>query len=160
LQDVASRIDDGRPGIEEAWAMLPQDEDSSVVWTAEMATAWGIASQLLADGDRIAARMAFKEAYTRLVTQAREAMKPTTWMPSFGHNREGRASAVTDAVRLGRISLDAGLKLLEAKDQQHDMLKSLGVKAHPLLAAPNKEGQKKVRALLAQLKVGQSKDAA
>jgi hypothetical protein len=153
LQDVISRIDDGRPGVEEAWAMLPQDEDASCVWTGEMAEAWGIAAPLLADGDRVAARMAFKEAYSRLVTQAREAMKPATWTPSFGHKRDGRATAVTEAVRLGRLSLDSGMKLLEAEDQQRDMLKSLGVKNHPLLSRPSEEGRQRVESLMGNLKL-------
>ena len=26
IADVISRLDDGRPGVEEAWAMLPKDE--------------------------------------------------------------------------------------------------------------------------------------
>ena len=26
VQDVLTRLDDGRPGVEEAWAMLPHDE--------------------------------------------------------------------------------------------------------------------------------------
>lgn len=160
LQDVISRIDDGRPGVEEAWAMLPQDEDSSIVWTDEMAQAWGIAYPLLADGDRIAARMAFKEAYTRIVTKAREEKKPAQWVPSYGHNRDGRAAAVSDAVRLGRISMDRGLSMLESEAEKRDMLKIAGVKNHPLLAAPDAEGQRKVKAMLAQLKLVQPKDAA
>ena len=60
IQDVVSRIDDGRPGVEEAWAMLPLDEAQSVVWSAEMAEAFGVARGLIDDGDRVAARMAFK----------------------------------------------------------------------------------------------------
>ena len=157
LQDVISRIDDGRPGVEEAWAMLPQDEDSSVVWTDEMAQAWGIAYPLLADGDRIAARMAFKDAYSRIVTKAREEMKPAKWLPSYGHNRDGRAAAVADAVRLGRIGLQPGLAMLEGVDEKRNLLIAVGVKSHPLLAAPDKEAQRKVNALLAKLKLGQPK---
>ena len=42
LQDVIGRLDDGRPGAEEAWAMLPKDEAASCVWTDEMCSAWGV----------------------------------------------------------------------------------------------------------------------
>ena len=41
VQDVVSRIDDGRPGPDEAWAQIPRDEAASVVWTDEMAEAFG-----------------------------------------------------------------------------------------------------------------------
>ena len=37
---VLERLDDGRPGPNEAWAMIPQDEAGSVVWTQEMAEAF------------------------------------------------------------------------------------------------------------------------
>ena len=40
IQDVVSRIDDGRLGVEEAWAMMPFSESQSVVWTEEMAQAF------------------------------------------------------------------------------------------------------------------------
>ena len=39
IADVIQRLDDGRPGAEEAWAMIPKSEGSTVVWTAEMAHA-------------------------------------------------------------------------------------------------------------------------
>src|SRR5580692_1153047 len=41
VADVISRIDDGRPGIEEAWALVPKDEEGSVVWSDEIAEAYG-----------------------------------------------------------------------------------------------------------------------
>lgn len=155
LQDVISRIEDGRPGVEEAWAMLPASEDQSIVWTEEMAQAWGIASPLLECGDKIGARMAFKESYLRFVTQARDAGKSPKWTPSFGHDRDGWQPAIAEAVRLNRITLDHGLSLLDGNEKQH-MLIALGVTQHPLLAAPSKKGQEEVRALLANLKMGKA----
>src|ERR1043165_278765 len=68
IADVIQRLDDGRPGPEEAWAMIPQDEAPSVVWTQEMASAFGIALPLM--DDPVAARMAFKEAYAKAVAKA------------------------------------------------------------------------------------------
>lgn len=158
LQDVISRIDDGRLGVEEAWALLPQDEDTSVVWTDEIAQAWGIASALLAD-DRIAARMAFKEAYTRIVTQAREQKKPVSWVPSYGYKVAGRAAAVADAVRLGRIPMEVGLKMLGTDEEKQGLLLTVGVK-NPLIAAPSADGQKRVRELLLTLKSTQKQEDA
>lgn len=105
VQDVVSRLDDGRPGAEEAWAMIPQHEDGSVVWSAEMAEAYGVARPLLAEGDAVAARMAFREAYNRLVAQARDSGVPVQWTPSLGHDALQRYAAVEVALRAGRIGV-------------------------------------------------------
>lgn len=104
IASVVERLEDGRPGVEEAWAMLPMDEASTVVWTEEMASAWGLAGPLMADGDRVGARMAFKEKYAQLVQIARSEGKPPKWYPSLGHDHHGREAILTEAVRLGRLS--------------------------------------------------------
>lgn len=149
VQDVVSRIDDGRPGVEEAWAMIPHDEESSVVWTQEMATAYGVAAPLIYEGDKIGARMAFKEAYAKLVADARDRKEPPHWMPSLGGNPSGRQMALIDGVRAKRLEMNHAMKLLEAyPDLQEGLLISIGVTDHPLLAPPNKEAQAKVRAIL------------
>lgn len=101
---VISRIDDGRPGPEEAWAMIPRDEDGSVVWTDDMAAAYGVAAPLLAQGEPIAARMAFLEHYRAAVAKARLDGIPVRWWPSFGRNVMDRERALTDAADKGRIS--------------------------------------------------------
>lgn len=101
IADVIARIDDGRPGPEEAWAMLPHDEATTVVWTTEMAEAWGIAREA---GDQIASRMAFKEAYARIVSKARSERQPAHWQASLGHNVEGREPVLLRAVELGRLT--------------------------------------------------------
>lgn len=105
-QDVISRIDDGRPGVEQAWAMIPTDENGSVVWTTEMAEAYGLCAGILGAGDRIGARMAFKEAYSKLVSQARDQAKPAQWVPSLGADLEGRRRVLTEAVSAGLIAHD------------------------------------------------------
>lgn len=154
VQDVISRMDDGRPGVEEAWAMIPRDEQSSIVWTEEMAQAFGAAAPLLAEGDKIAARMAFKEAYAKLVSEARERREPPTWTPSLGSDVAGRQLALIDAVRAQRLGLNHAVQLLAAyPNVQQGLLMSLGVTKHPLLAAPSAEGQKQVKLLLQNLKV-------
>jgi hypothetical protein len=105
LAAIIERLDDGRPGAEEAWSMIPKNEDTSVVWSDEMALAFGIAGSLIADGDMIAARMAFKESYTRMVADARDARKPVNWTPSLGHDPRGRAGALLLAVEKGRLTM-------------------------------------------------------
>lgn len=152
VQDVVSRIDDGRPGVEQAWAMLPHDEQTSVVWSDEMAQAWGVAGPLLQDGDRIGARMAFKEAYIKLVSDARDSKTPPKWTVSFGGNVHGRQGALIEAVRHNRMTLDHAVQLLPAEVAE-GMLLSLGVTKHPLLTAPaDPAAKKKVAELMLALK--------
>jgi hypothetical protein len=105
---------DGRPGVEEAWAMLPKSESESVIWTQEMATAYGAASPLIDEGDMIGARMAFKEAYQRELEYA--AGKPVKWTTSFGTDMAGREKAVADALHKNRITADRAVKLLPESD--------------------------------------------
>lgn len=151
IQDVISRIDDGRPGAEEAWAMLPRGEDSSVVWTGEMARAWGIAAPLLNDGDKIGARMAFKEAYAKEIANARDQRLPAKWTPSLGSDAGGREAAMSEAVRLGRLTLDHAVLVL-GNEAGENIVRALGVTSHPLLAAPNPAGKAQIKALMLTLK--------
>ena len=103
IADVVTRLDDGRPGPEEAWAMMPRSEAETIVWTEEMAEAMGVAQPLLDEGDAIAARMAFKESYARLVALARDAKQPVKWTASLGHDPLGREQALQRAVEQGRL---------------------------------------------------------
>lgn len=122
IQDVVSRIDDGRLGVEEAWAMMPFSESQSVVWTEEMSQAFGIALPLLNEGEKVAARMAFKEAYQRLISEARDAGKPVVWTPSLGHDKGGREPILSEAIAKGRLTYDQaqsiGYTLPEQKANQ------------------------------------------
>ena len=103
--------------------MIPQDEAGSTVWTDEMAAACGVARHLLAEGDRIGARMAFKEAYSRLVAQARDDGKPVRWSPSLGHDPGGREAVLQEAVRLGRLSIaHAAVELLPGIEDRRPAL--------------------------------------
>lgn len=99
------RDDDGRPGAEEAWAIAIRgtDEGETIVWTAETAEAMGVCRPILDGGDEVGARMAFKEAYARLVDEARRAGRAPDWSPSFGHDPERRARALTTAVQRGLL---------------------------------------------------------
>jgi hypothetical protein len=112
LAEIISRIDDGRPGAEEAWAVLPFDEATSVVWTEEMSAAFWIAQPLIDQGEKVAARMAFKETYQRLVAEAREQRTPARWSVSLGHDKAGRQPILAAAVEKGRISTDHARKLI------------------------------------------------
>jgi hypothetical protein len=112
LADILTRMDDGRPGVEEAWAMLSTvlgNEQVSLVWTEEVREAYGVVA-LLVD-DPIAARMAFKERYTALVSTARDRHEPVKWLASLGYDLTLREAAVRDAVERKRLTQEQALKL-------------------------------------------------
>jgi hypothetical protein len=117
LADVLARLEDGRPGPEEAWAMVPRGECTSLVWTDEIAQAWAVAQPLLDEGDAIAGRMAFLETYRRLVQAARDSGAPVKWWPSLGTDSAGRETALLDAARRGRITHEHAVSLLPYREQ-------------------------------------------
>ncbi len=125
LAAIVQRIDDGHPGVEEAWALCPRSESSTVVWTDEIARAYGVAAPLLAQGDQVAGRLAFKEAYTQDVREARDAKRPPRWYASCGHDARERDAVLLQAVELGRLSADYAETLLVGDGGTHDRLARL-----------------------------------
>lgn len=111
IAEIIARIEDGRPGVEEAWAMIPKDERDSVVWCEEMREAFAAARPLI-DADPIAARQAFKEVYAKLILEARTTGQPPKWSPSFGQDKAMHQAAIQSALEKGRISSEYALKLL------------------------------------------------
>lgn len=107
LAAITARIEDGYVGADEAWAIaLPaRDECATIIWTQEIASAyWDAASPLLAAGDKMGARMAFRDAYERLVRQARERGSRPSWIVTEGWDKDLRAEAVERAVTIGRLT--------------------------------------------------------
>jgi hypothetical protein len=96
---------DGRPDENEAWAvaMTSQDERETVVWTSEMAEAFTVARPLLTSGDEVGARMAFKDAYKRLVSEARSLNKPVSWSVSAGWDPDRHQLAMQKAATAGLL---------------------------------------------------------
>lgn len=115
---VLDRIDEvmGRPGANEAWAMASRalDERDTVVWTGEMAEAWGVARDVAAGGDMVGARMAFISAYERLVRTARDERRLPEVTVSIGWDGELRGQAVEKAVQLGYLSAEKAAEHLPA----------------------------------------------
>lgn len=125
LLDVIKGMD-GRPNAEEAWAMVAKclsDEGPSVVWTDEMAAAFGVALGL--SDDRIAARMAFKESYEAAVSAARKAGKPARWSPALGHDAHGRDHVLGEAVEKKRLTAQHAAGLLPHFDEPNPKVVSL-----------------------------------
>lgn len=125
------KTDDRRPGPEEAWAIASQaiDEDKTLVWTDEIAQAWGIALPLHQRGDEIGARMAFKEAYQRLVSESRAAGRPSNWTATIGQDPAQRDMALQRAHVAGLLS--APERLRELPSPHHAMsLSNRGMPEH------------------------------
>lgn len=122
LSEILSRLDDGRPGPEEAFAMLPRNEAQTVVWTTEMQKAWGVSHMV---DDQVAARMAFKEAYTKIIAEARANGDPVVWQPSIGHDPLGREGPLREAAEKGRLSTHHVQSLLPPPNDYFDFVASL-----------------------------------
>lgn len=129
---------DGRPDENEAWAVAvtSQDERETVVWTEEMAEAFNLARPLLGAGDEVGARMAFKDAYKRLIGEARAHNRAASWTVSPGWDAARRLVTVQKAVSAGLL----------AGPQPH-----LALPNESGLSAAKPEGLQKVLAAVAQL---------
>lgn len=125
LAAVLARIPDGHPGAEEAWALCPRDESQTVVWTEQIAEAFGCAEPLLREGDQVAARMAFRERYTELTRDARDRGESAKWVASLGHDSAGRDRVLLQAVEAGRLPAAHAELMLVGSGESHDRLARL-----------------------------------
>ncbi len=114
LAAIIGRIDDGRPSADEAWsiAILAGDEAATVVWTTETAKAYWAAAALLEGGDKVGARMAFRDVYEREVSNARQAGTVAKWEATLGTDPYQREQAITQAAELNRIGREHAKGLL------------------------------------------------
>jgi hypothetical protein len=116
FSDIIERIDDGRPGTEEAWALCPKDDHSAAYVTNEIMSAWSAVSSLMKErGGEMAARMAFKESYEREVKRNRAGNQTPHWFLSRacgpGSVRVNEA-ALRLAVEKGRVIETQALQIL------------------------------------------------
>jgi hypothetical protein len=144
------RVMDGRPSGEEAWAiaLTSLDESDTVVWTNETAAAFAICRSVFDLGDEVGARMAFKESYARLISDARSAGIPAQWSASLGWDGRKRESAIGRAHVAGLLTgpVVAGL------------LPNFSVDGEQASESP--EGLKKIKELMAELNQKRIADAA
>lgn len=113
LADILYRLPTGHPGVEEAWGIVSPllgNEDASVVWTDEMRESYGAVAPL--KDDLVAARMAFKEVYSKAMGQARAERRKVSWKVSLGLDPYGRQTAIEQAVVVGRLTQDHARKLI------------------------------------------------
>ena len=110
-----SESDDGRLSADEAWGMFPHNSDNTVLVTNEIMEAGQSAWELLKLGDKVAARMAFKDAYERIIKKARECGNKPRWQLSLGNSGEC-TSAATEGLRRGLLSLEYIRSVLNPDD--------------------------------------------
>jgi hypothetical protein len=107
ISAVIERIDagDGRPTGNEAWsiALMGFDESRTVVTNQEINEAMGFARPIMKTGDSTAARMAFRDAYERIVAANREKNITPGWFPSLGTDTGLRDEVIKDAISSGRL---------------------------------------------------------
>lgn len=96
---------DSRPGADEAWAiaLTSRDEAETVVWTPEIAEAFGVCRPVLDMGDEVGARMAFKDAYNRVIQAARLRNAPVQWVASIGFDADRREEVLRKAETAGLL---------------------------------------------------------
>ncbi|PKH70289.1 hypothetical protein CXF96_05450 [Stenotrophomonas sp. Betaine-02u-21] len=106
LAAILERIDDGHPAPNEAWAnaIRAADEAATVVWTEQTRDSWTAALPLIEAGDKIAARQAFLEVYTRLTKDARAAGQMAVHHASIGFDASGRDAVLQRAVAAGQLA--------------------------------------------------------
>ncbi|WP_053006734.1 hypothetical protein [Chromobacterium subtsugae] len=154
LAAILDRLDDGRPGADEAWGVVARalgDESETVVWTEEMASAAAPARELMMLGDKIGARMAFRDAYERIVSEARGERRSIAWGVSAGNDAERRASAIVRAVELGRLPAGRAQALLPTQSVEERHLLLTG---SVMSEDEKRSGREQVKKLLAMLSGG------
>lgn len=119
-QIVSAKSSDGRPGRDEAWAIAQnaQDESKTVIVTEEILAALDVARPLLEMRDKVAARLAFVEAYDRLLAEKRAAAQPMEWIVSYGTDKHQRVAAIEKAVIRGQLEAPRAANLIAHEKQE------------------------------------------
>jgi len=152
VKACAAQMDGQWMGADEAWGLMPKSEQDSAMLTDEIAQAMAAASPLLEAGDKVAARMAFKDTYNRLVEKAKIEGRAPRFFPSFGADALGRVTMLGNAVQKGQITLERATEVLP--EHAYDIAKMCGATKHPLLAAPKPENVQRLKSLLQTLRLG------
>lgn len=147
LAAILQRLDNGLPSADEAFGLLAEgwrNESLTVVVPEIAMQAAGMgAFGLFQAGDKMGARMAFREAYTRLAADVREAR----WTVSAGSDREQRTRAVAEAVKVGRLTAQRAAAYLPAEAVE-ERLQLAGQK---LLPHEREAGRRQAAGILAML---------
>lgn len=142
LELIKSR--DGRPTADEAWsiAVRSTDEYVTIAWSDDIAQALSMgASDLLNDGDTIAARMAFRASYDRIIQDARDNGIAVNWSISLGHDVSSRNAEIEKAELSGLISHDKA-KLLMTNDSTENGKALIAIATDAVKAATEDDKEK------------------
>ncbi|MDH4329924.1 MAG: hypothetical protein OEW25_01025 [Nitrospira sp.] len=126
LADILDRIPSQHPGVEEAWVLVSQtmnNEHISIVWTDQMRKAFGAA--VAVQDDKIAARMAFKEVYSRELREARANHVFPVWNVSLGYDPIMREECVKQAAQKNLIGQAYAAKLIAYDPPTEEAVKLL-----------------------------------
>ena len=128
---------DGWLSADEAWsiALEMMDEGNTVIVTDQIMYAMPTAAKIYNSGDAVAARMAFKGAYDRLLDKARAGGEKPRWYPTLGHDPDRRKGAILAGIEqglLGSNHLTAVAGLLTSGELQNAT--ALVDKAHKAIA--------------------------
>lgn len=119
--EIISRVDDGRPDPEKAWSEVchyDPDDTYTECMTEEQSLARGACWHLLASGDKVAARMAFKEEYVKLCAENRLKKQPVKYVFQMGRNKDNRLEVVKQAILDGKITQKTALAKLPEKREE------------------------------------------
>lgn len=130
---------DGRLGKDEAWsiALRSLNESDTVLLTEEILTALTAAYPLLELRDKVSARLAFVEAYERQIAMARRGQgSAAKWIVSLGDDKSGRAHAIDEGIRSGRLTHEQAEPHLVRIGQETQRISAEGSAIAGLLAGP------------------------
>lgn len=148
ISEIVERIDDGRPGAEEAWSMAPKGDSDAAYLNNEIILAWSAAAELLKHGNEmVAARMVFKEIYDKTVKENRaKGIKPKWWLSrACGRGSDLINEAVLrDAIEKKRISVPNAIALLPSFTPSSEQLDQLpqAKEVHALISSTFKQMEK------------------
>lgn len=150
LAEIVKRIDTGWVSADEAFNAIVQgwqDERVSIITTETALEASGEAYELFRIGDKTGARMAFKNAYERLVAEKKSRFEKAKWTISQGLDKEHFIATVNQAVQKGLISKQSALLMLPSGIERVEI--ELG---RALNHQEKQQGTKHTQAILLMLK--------
>ncbi len=117
---------DGRPPVELAWSMVLEsmDESKSVMMTDEMIFARGSAEASFSIGDKVAARMAFKESYDMACDKNRADGLPVKTFLSTGFDKNTIIPAIQKAADIGMIAQEKASLMISNQSPSENLLLS------------------------------------
>lgn len=136
----------------EAWALAltSLDEQETVVWTPEVAKAFGVARPVLEGGDKVGGRMAFLAAYERELGIAKAEGRQPEWQVSLGHDPQRREMVLEEAVTAGRLPAPKVAHLLPPPEtpptpQAQAQRRLVVGKLREIINSPNQEAARQRR---------------